>query len=67
LKTIDVEIALRTQDRIDLVRIPTWVVRKSDRGVGVEWREPLSFAVEQLLAGATDVMAEYPAASTNAV
>ena len=58
MKPIDVEIALCTQDRIDLVRVAACVVRKADCGVGVEWREPLPFAVDQLLAGATDVVAE---------
>ena len=57
LKRIDVEIALREQDHIDLIRIPACVVRKADHGVGVEWCEPLPSAVGELVADATDLIA----------
>jgi hypothetical protein len=56
LKCIDVEIALRRRGRFDLIRIPACVVRKADRGVGVEWREPLPLAVDELVACATDIV-----------
>ena len=56
LKRIDVEIAVCKHGRMDLIRIPAWVVRKADHGVGVEWCEPLPVAVEQLVAGATHLI-----------
>ena len=56
LKRIDVEIALRKQGHIDLIRIPACVVRRADRGVGIEWCEPLPFAADELVAYAIDVM-----------
>ena len=56
LKSIDVEIALCRRGRIDLIRIPACVVRKADRGVGVEWREALPLAVDELVACAIDAM-----------
>jgi hypothetical protein len=61
LKRIEVEIAVRKQDRMDLIRIRACVVRKADYGVGVEWCEPLPFAVEQLVVGATDLIRPPPA------
>ena len=64
LKRIEVEIAVRKQDRMDFIRIPACVVRKADYGVGVEWCEPLPLAVEQLVAGATDLI---PAAAGLAI
>jgi hypothetical protein len=56
LKRIDVDIALRQQGHIDLIQIPACVVRKADRGVGVEWCEPLPVAVDELVSYAADVM-----------
>lgn len=61
LKRIEVEIAVCSQGRIDLIRIPACVVRKADLGVGVEWCEVLPFAVDQLVAGATDLIQPLPA------
>jgi hypothetical protein len=55
LKRIEVEIAMRTPDRIDLIRLPACAVRKADHGVGVEWYETLPVAVGQLVAGATEL------------
>src|SRR6266702_4401303 len=60
LKRIEVELAVRNQGRVDLVRIPACVVRKADHGVGVEWCEPLPVGVEQLAAGATDIVERPP-------
>ena len=57
MKCIDVEIGLRREGRIGLIRIPACVLRKADGGVGVEWREPLPFAVDELAAYAADVLA----------
>jgi len=62
LKRIEVEIAVCNQGRMDLIRIPACVVRKADHGVGVEWCEPLPFAVEQLVAEpAPDLIRPLPA------
>ncbi len=55
LKRIEVEIAMRTQDRIDLILLPACVLRKADHGVGVEWCETLPVAVGQLVAGAIEL------------
>jgi hypothetical protein len=52
LKHIEVEMAVRNQGRVDLIRIPACVVRKADHGVGVEWCEPLLLDFEQLVTGA---------------
>ncbi len=54
LKRIEVEITVRKADHIDLIRIPASVVRKADRGVGVEWHETPAYPIEQLVANATD-------------
>jgi hypothetical protein len=61
LKRIEVQIAVRKQGRIDLIRIPACVLRKADHGVGVEWCEPLPFAIEQLVADAIDLIGPPPA------
>ena len=56
LKRIAVEIALRKQGRIIPIRIAACVVRKADRGVGVEWCEPLPCTVAELAADAIDLV-----------
>jgi PilZ domain len=61
LKRIEVEIAVRKQGHIDLIRIPACVLRKADHGVGVEWCESMPFAVEQLVADAIDLIGSPPA------
>jgi len=61
LKRVEVQIAVRKQGRIDLIRIPACVLRKADHGVGVEWCEPLPFAIEQLVADAIDLIGPPPA------
>ena len=63
LKRIEMEIAMREQGRIDVVRIAACVVRKADRGVGIEWCEQLPLAVNQLVSGATDVVERPPLSS----
>jgi hypothetical protein len=46
LKRIEVQIGVRKQGCMALIHIPACVLRKADDGVGVEWCEPLPFAVE---------------------
>jgi hypothetical protein len=41
-----VQIGVRKQGCMALIQIPACVLRKADDGVGVEWCEPLPFAVE---------------------
>ncbi len=56
LKRIEVEIALRKKGSIVPIRIAACVVRKADRGVGVEWCEPLPCTVAELVADAFDLV-----------
>jgi len=56
LKSIEIEIALRKQGRIDLIRIPACVVRKADYRAGIEWCESLPCTVAELIANAVDLV-----------
>jgi PilZ domain len=59
LQCIEVEIALRRSTGAERMCIPACVVRKADRGVGVEWCESLPIPVDLLVTRAIDVIGQF--------